>query len=265
MVNMHSQELSFWKQTHESQGYCNVTLIRQDSEQLIGRSMQRARSGLDHSQKVVMDTFSKQFAAAERICGDITVFLEKHVVPSIQLFVHNGRDQAATLYEEYLAEVVNKHVIPLYNQHIYPVYNQHIRPVYKQHITPMVKIIEKEVAVAIETSQKEAIKARSKAAELVKTLSSSAIKLVEDKEADDMLPSWFLTKLEQSSKDGESVVDTLWKGFLILLLILCRSLIYRIIGVFFSLLWFFCPLRVLVRRNRKTGHDAAICSGKPQQ
>jgi len=242
-----------------------MTLIRQDSEQLIGRSMQRARSSLDQSQKVLMDTFSKQFAAAERTCGDIMVFLEKQVVPSIHLFIHNGRDKATALYEEHLAEVVNKHVIPLYNQHIYPVYNQHIHPAYKQHIAPIVKTIEKEAAVAIETSRKEARKARSKAAELVKTLSSSAIKLIEDKEADRILPSWFLTKLEQSSKDGESAVDTLWIGLLILLLILCRSLIYRSIGFFFSLFWFFCPLRLLVRRSRKVGHDAALCSSKPQQ
>eukprot|EP00804_Cyclotella_cryptica_P003256 CCRYP_010508-RA/>CCRYP_010508-RA protein AED:0.01 eAED:0.01 QI:1065/1/1/1/0.66/0.5/4/86/436 len=251
-------ELSFWKQTHESQGYCNVTLIRQDSGQLITRSMHSARSGLDHSQKFLM-------AAAERTYGDIIVFMDKQIVPSIQLFIHNGREKAMVLYEEHLAEVVNKHVIPFYNQHLYPVYNEHIHPTYKQHIAPIFKTIEKEAALAIEMSRKEARRARSKAAELVQTSSSSAIKLIEDKDADNMLPTWFLTKLERSSKDGESVVDTLLTGLLIIAFILCRSLIYRLIGFFFSLLWFFCPLRLLVRRSKKAGHDGASCSAKPQQ
>lgn len=227
------------------------------------KGIRNAQNGLEVSQEFLMDLFGKQLANVHRITGDITLYIQKEMIPSIQLVIDNGRVKAIALYDEHLADVVNQKVIPAYNEHIYPVYNEHIQPAYKQHVAPLVKTIEKEAAVAIEKSQKEAQKARSSAASLVKQSSSSAIKLIEEKEADSILPSWILKKLEQSSKDGESVVDTICKGLFILLVILCRSLIYRFIGFVFSIVWFFCPLRLLMRQSGGINEDSS--SGKMAQ
>lgn len=241
-----------------------MTLMRQDSGKILTRGMQSALGGLGYSQKVLMDIANKQLAAAQRTGGDMKLYIEKEILPSIQLQYQNGRNNAAALYEKHLAEHVNKNVVPVYNQHIYPVYDQHIQPAYKQHVAPLVKTIENEAAVALEKSQKEAQKARANAATLVKQSSSSAIKLIEEKEVDSMLPSWFMDRLEESSKDGESVVDAIWKGALILIVILCRSLMYRIICFCFSLVWYFCPLRLLVRRG-SNDEDASSGNTMPPQ
>lgn len=235
-----------------------MTLLREDSGKIVAKGIKNARNGLEVSQEFLIDLFGKQLENVQRISGEVTLYIQKELIPSIQLTIHNGRVKAIALYDEHVADVVNKNVIPVYNEHIYPVYNQHIEPAYKQHVAPLVKTIEKEAAVAIEKSQKEAQKARSSAAILVKQSSSSAIKLIEEKEADSMLPSWILQKLKESSNDGESVVDTLCKGLLIVVVILCRSLIFRVIGFVLSIVWFFCPLRLFVRRGGEISQDPAL-------
>jgi len=185
------EEVSSWKETFESQGYCNSTLIREDSKRLLN---------------------SAWGSASDKVAG---------------------------LYDAHLAEVVNESIVPLYNEHISPIYNQHIRPVYVEHVSPIVKTIEGEAA-------KEAQKARSGAARLVRQSSSSALGVVKEKEFDSILPEWLVLQLDHWSKDGEQAVDVLFKGLLIIVAILCRSLILRIIWAPFSLVWFFCPLRLLV-------------------
>jgi hypothetical protein len=142
--------------------------MRQDSGKIVMRGVKSARDGLEIGQEFLMDLFDKQLAAVQRVGGEMVLFIEQKMIPSFLLIVHNGRVKAIALYDEHLAEVVNKNVIPVYNQHIYPVYNQHIQPAYEQHVAPIVKTIEKEATVAIEKSQKEAQKARSSAASLVK-------------------------------------------------------------------------------------------------
>lgn len=239
-----------------------MTLLREDSGKIVAKGIENARNGLEVSQEFLIDLFGKQLENVQRISGEVTLYIQKELIPSIQLTIHNGRVKAIALYDEHVADVVNKNVIPVYNEHIYPVYNQHIEPAYTQHVAPLVKTIEKEAAVAIEKSQKEAQKARSSAATLVKQSSSSAIKLIEEKEADSMLPSWILQKLKETSNDGESVVDTLCKGLFIVAVILCRSLIFRLIGFVLSIVWFFCPLRLFVRRGGEISQDPAL-NNKP--
>ena len=259
------KEVNFWKQTHDSQSYCNITLMRQDSGKIVTKGIEKVRNGIEVGQEFLVDLMGKQLATIQRIGSEMTLYIENELIPSFQLIVNNGRVKAIALYDEHLADVVNKNVIPVYNEHIYPVYNQNIQPAYKEHVAPIVKTIEKEAAVAITKTKKEATKARSSAATLVKQSSSSAIKLIEEKEADSILPSWIMQKLEQSSEDGESVVDALCKGLLILVLILCRSLIFRVIGIIFAIVWFFCPLRLLFRKSGSDPQGEAASSAKPPQ
>jgi len=270
-----TNEVTFWKETHESQSYCNLTLIRHDSGYIMTRGIESARGGLEVGQEYVMraiegareslevaqevmaDFCVKQFANVERLGKDITQYIQKEMVPSIQSTVNSAHQKAIALYDENIAGLVDKKLIPVYNQHIYPVYNEQIQPAYEQHVAPLVKTIEKEAAVVIKKSQEEAQKARSNAATLVKKSSTSAIKLIEEKEADSFLPLWILDMLEQSSQEGEVVVDTLFKGILIMVLILFRSRVYGVIGFCFSCIWFFCPLRLLFRQSKDVSSSSS--------
>ena len=242
-----------------------MTLMREDSAKMVIRGIESAQNSLEVSQEFLMDLFGKQLANVQRIGGEMILYIEKEMIPTIQLTIENGRVKAIAMFDEHLKEVVNKnvipvyndHIAPVYNEHIAPVYNEHIQPVYKQHVAPIVKTIEKEAAVAVEKTQKEARKARSTAATLVKQSSSSAMKLIEEKEADSLFPSWILSKLEQSSKDGEIVVDTIFKALVIFIMFLCRSFIYRVTRGVFSIVWFFCPLRFFVGRSKTRGRKTA--------
>mmetsp|Transcript_38686 Transcript_38686/g.83351 ORF Transcript_38686/g.83351 Transcript_38686/m.83351 type:complete len:765 (+) Transcript_38686:180-2474(+) len=151
--------------------------------------------------------------------------------------------KAVALYNQYLAEAVNENLLPIYNQHILPVY--------MEHVSPIVETIEDGAAVVIEKSSTEAHKVRSGAAKLVRQSSSSALGAMKEREIDSMLPVSLMTLLVRSSTDGEWVIDTLCKWLLIITAILFRSLILRIIWLPFSLMWFFCPLRLFVGGGQK--------------
>ena len=67
---------------------------------------------------------------------------------------------------------------------------------------------------------------------------------------DKWLPQWLISLVDYSSKNGEWAVDVYCKLFLVVLLILCHSLIIQFVWwitkLVWSLVWFFCPLRLFV-------------------
>lgn len=250
--NLSQQEVSFWKETHESQGYCNITLIREDSRKLVSNALSNTGKALEGGHEKMMALLVTQLELVQNTGEDVMQYVETELLPTMEKIANEAHDKAVALYDEHLAEGVNEKLVPLINDHVLPVYNQHILPAYLQHVSPVVKTIEGEAVVALEKSQKEVQKARSGAAKLVKQSSSSALDVITEKEIDSLLPKWIMDLIAHSSKDGEWAVDRLCKGLLILIAILCRSLIYRIIGAMFSLVWFFCPLRLFVGGRRKT-------------
>ena len=209
-----------------------------------------------------MAGLATQLQLIQNTGADAMDFLENELAPAIEKVAGEAYDKAAALYDEHLAAAVNEHIAPLFNQHVLPVYNQHILPMYMQHVSPVVKTIEDEAAVAIKKSQKEVQKARSGAANLVKQSSSTALDVMKEKEIDSMLPKWIVSFIAHSSKDGEWAVDKLSKALLILLIILCRSLIYRLIGLVFSVAWFFCPLRLFVGGKREVAKETSTTTKK---
>jgi len=251
------KEVSFWKETYESQGYCNTTLIKEDSRKFVTNALSGASRGLDSGHKTLMAGLGAQLELIQKTGGDIMLFIEKDLLPNIERIIGEGCDKAMAMYDKHLAAAVNENLIPLYNDQIYPVYNNKILPLYVEHVSPVVKTIEGEAAVAIQKSQEGVDMARSKAASLVKEASSMTLDLMEDIKIDRKLPVWLYELLNHSSVDGEWAVGILSKGLLILIVILCRSLITRIIGAIFSLVWFFCPLRLFVGGRQKTAENDA--------
>jgi len=202
------REVSSWKETHASQGYCNATLIKVDSAWHLANAL------------------------------DIVT------------------DKAAALYDAHLAE------------HVTLVYNQHILRVYAEHVSPIVEPIKEEAVDVIEKLTEEAHKARSEAAKLVRQSSSSALGAMKEKEIDSMLPLSLVSLLVRSSTDGEWAIDMLCIWLLIITVILIRSLILQFVwGVFlmpFSLMWFFCPLRLFVGGGQKMAENNGDTKGATQ-
>ena len=59
-------EVSFWKETHHSQGYCNTTLIREDSRKLVLNALESTKNGFANTQKMTSFTFLHDFCQPER-------------------------------------------------------------------------------------------------------------------------------------------------------------------------------------------------------
>lgn len=249
------QERSYWMEAHKSQGYCNVTLIKEDSRRLIGDVFDEISWGLESGLEALAVGLSAQVDFVQSKGADSLQFIKDEVVPTIQRIASEAHNEVVALYDAHLAEAVNNNLVPLYDEHVYPLYNQHILPVYTEHVSPVVKTIKSEAAVVIEKSQNEVQRARTGAAGLVRQASTSALDVIEEREIDGMLPGWLISLVTHSSRDGEWAVDASCKWVSLLAAILCRSLIMRIIGAIFSLGWYFCPLRLFVGGRRKTGED----------
>lgn len=246
---MYEQEVSFWVDIHHSQGYCNVTLIREDSRKFVMGVMEKARGGLGQSEAIAMNAMQNagsvignQLQRAQSAGADGLMLAEKEVIPKAGKLVAEVRDKAASLYDTHLADIVNKNVAP--------VYNQHVHPFYKENVSPIVMLMKNEAGIVIGKSLKEIQKARTKATSLIEASSTSAMKVIKEKRLDEKVPVWLMTILKESSKDGKIMFDRLWSASLILFVLISRSLIKRIIGAFFSIIWFFCPLRLFVTRGK---------------
>jgi hypothetical protein len=216
-----------------------------------------ASRGLDSGHEILM----AKLDTLQKTGTDAMLYFEKDLLPAVERIVAEARDKVAALYAKHLAGPVNKNLLPLYNERIYPVYNQSIVPAYVEHVSPVVRRIEGVAAVAIEKSQEGARMARSKAAALVRETSN--IVLEKNKETK-MLPSWLYGPLHKASLDGEWAVGKLTDAVMVLVIILSRSLIYRGIGFIFSLVWFFCPLRLLVGGRSKETVENGVKEGKKE-
>ena len=86
-----NQEIDLWKNTHQSQGYCNATLMREDSFKLA----ERHTNTIHETVKTIYN-------------HHVSPHVVKHVVP-----------------------LIDQHVVPLIDQHIRPFYVDHVSPVVK--------------------------------------------------------------------------------------------------------------------------------------
>jgi hypothetical protein len=219
--------------------------------------------GLDSGHKMLMAGLATQLAMAQKTGTDVMHYYEHDLLPAIEKIVREAMTKAVTMYDNHVAEHVNNNllpfynerIIPVYNERIYPVYNENILPVYMEHVSPAVKTIESEVSVAIQKSQEGVQLAREKSALLVEETSTAVLELIDETDRVDksMLPQWLYQILDHASRDGEWAVEKLFRGLLIIVAILCRSLIFRILGYVLSWIWFFCPLRLFVRARPKEG------------
>ena len=233
-----TQEVSYWRDTFDQQGYCNTTLIKLDSQQFATNMLNSISQGLDLGHQALIDGLSKQLEIIQQTGGDVLVFIKEDLLPKVEQIADETRDKALVLYTQHLAEAVNANLLPVYNDKVLPVYNE--------HVSPVVKTIEAEVAVALQKSQEGVQMARTKAGTLVK---ETAGEIKEIDEIDEKLPQWLSRFLDEASVDGLMVVDKLCKVLFVVIAILCRSLIFRLIGILFSIIWYFCPLRLFVGKK----------------
>ena len=254
------KEVSHWKELHASAGYCNVTLFKEDSQRFVNNVLDSATQGLDNGHKALADGFSTQLELVQSKASDGLVYVQNELLPSIRRFIGEATDKVSDLYDQHAADIVNTKLVPLYNEHVLPVYNEKVLPVYNEkvlpvyleHVSPVVSTIKTEAAVALQKSQEGVQAARSNAALAVKEGAKSSIDIIQENKMDKKLPTWLAKFLDDASDDGEEVVDILIKVVAFFLATMCRSLIFRTIGAVFSIVWFFCPLRLFFGGKKTT-------------
>lgn len=250
--NSLQSEVSFWKDTHNSQGYCNTTLIREDSRKLVLNALANTKNGLSGQVQFVQDK-----------SANLVLFIEEELIPKVEkamgeacemaLEVYNElSSKALVLYNDHLAAAVNEKIVPVLDEHLYPVWNKKVVPLIDQcteHVSPIVKTIDKE-------TRKKVTKARTGIAPRLESWASSFIKFAQTNKFFDKLPTYVSTQLTRASKDGQWALDNLVYGYLVLVVVLFRSLIFRIF-------WFFCPLRLFFRKG-KSPKKKNMSKGAPE-
>ncbi len=233
-------EVSFWKETHHSQGYCNTTLIREDSRKLVLNALESTKNGFANSQQLLSSGLHEQLVPqVEKMLGEACEkALEAYNMVS---------SKAIVLYKDHVAAVVDKTIVPALDQHVYPVLDQHVYPVWKKQVVPLIDQGSERVSPIVKTIEKETKKnvkmAREGIAPRLESWSSSVIKFAQKNNFFNKLPAWVSTPLTRAAEDGQWALDTLSRAYLLLLVVLFRSLIFRII-------WFFCPLRLFFRKKK---------------
>jgi hypothetical protein len=278
------KEVSYWKETHENQGYCNVTLLRQDSRRLVQKALDGASEGLETSKQyasrgletsyeflttkmemlqqmsvnamiVGHEMFVRHLDVLEKTWLEVKGHMKEKVLPTVENAVVDAHKKASLLYEKHLEVHVNTHLVPIYNEKIspvynekiYPVYDETILPVYMMHVSPVIKQMKILTKDLIEISHDGIKKVHSKAATFAQ---ETSIAVLEKNKTKDVLPPWLVDIVSHASSDGEWAVNNLFGGIAILIFIALRSYVryflFRMIGFIFSVVWFFCPLRFCV-------------------
>jgi len=232
-------EVTFWKDTHSSQGYCNTTLIREDSRRLVLNALASTKNGFTGTQQLF----------SEGVDGQIR-FVQEQLIPKVEkamgeacemaLETYNEiTSKALVLYNDHLAAAINEKIVPVLDEHVYPVWNQKAVPLIDQcteHVSPIVKTIDNE-------TRKKVTKAREGIAPRLESLASSFIEFAQKNNLFDKLPKFISTQLTRAAEDGQWALDNLFYGYLALVVVLFRSTIFRII-------WFFCPLRLFFGKKK---------------
>ena len=68
---MLQNEVSFWKETHHSQGYCNTTLIREDSRKLVLNALESTKNGFANTQQLLSSGLQEELVPkVEKMLGE---------------------------------------------------------------------------------------------------------------------------------------------------------------------------------------------------
>ena len=254
-------EVTFWKDTHNSQGYCNTTLIREDSRKLVLNAIANTKDGISGTQKLLSDGIHGQVQLVQDKSANVVQFIEEEIIPRVEKAMGEACEmalesyneissKALVLYNAHLAAAINENIVPMLDEHIYPVWSQMAIPLIDQcteHVSPIVKSIDEE-------TRKTVTKARAGISPRLESMALSLIKFAQKNNLFNKIPTFLSSLLTQASEDGQWAVDKILRAYLVLIAVLFRSTIFRII-------WFFCPLRLFFRRqkseNSKKGNKEA--------
>ena len=256
-------ELTVWKEMHDNQGYCNVTLMADDARKMLEKARGSSERSLLASKQYALKCLQRQFETLQdirvtcidtyaRVSGQMLLFIDEEMAPKISDLAQGAHsraiaayDHALPIYEEHVSSVV----LPVYNEYVLPVYKENILPLYNEKVAPAAKPIQKKVKAIQVESEKQMKLARSKAATLVEELARRLTKTLERHKVDQLLPGWLFKHI--SNLDGMKTMTNLFAFFAFLLCITCRRLILGIVFLPFRVVWFFCPLRLLFRTRSK--------------
>ena len=256
-------ELTVWKEIHDSQGYCNVTLMADDAMQMLEKARYSSERSLSASKELALKYLQRQLEILQdirvtcidtyaRVSGQMMLFIDEEMAPKISDLSQRAHSRAIAAYDQALPlydEHVSQKVLPVFNEFVLPVYEEKILPFYNEKVAPATKPIQKEVKAIVEESEKQMKLVHSKAAASVEQIARSLANMMEQHEVDRFLPGWLCKHI--SELDGTKTVTNLFAFCVFLLCIMCRRLILEIVFLPFRVVWFFSPLRLLFRTRSK--------------
>ncbi|GFH56404.1 predicted protein [Chaetoceros tenuissimus] len=231
-------EVEYWKGIHKQQTYVNTTMILLDSRAFY--------------EEVKLD-LSEKFDR-----GIIAVKAKSEIVwKDVKVAVAPYRAKAYALYEEHGKEIVDTKLLPFYQEQIRPFYIQHIVPLLtlmnvKVIVPSIVKveqgleILEEKWIVASQEMFVCACKTMEKQAGALKAFLIS-------KDLHSNGANYAMEFLADIEKDASSFITFL--GYIVAFVTVYRfkyhilSFIWFLMVLPFRVVWFFFPLRLLMKRN----------------
>lgn len=214
-----NDELEYWKEVGMNPVYVNTTLIMKDATTYLNRT------SIELKQKA-----NKSFEAAKAKVQEVSKPHIEKATKSINQF-----------YDEQIKESVETTVLPLYKQHIMPL-QEKLSKTYEESIIPLLDQLNqhhKNVQEQIYTKACDAYKN-----------GAQSIRESLEKKALDSIPKFFFLLLKRVESSPATYLVFSLKILAIVNIYLLRyfivSLVWNIVTMPFRIIWFFCPLRLIV-------------------
>ena len=280
-------ETLYWVQLHQQQGYVNMTLVQEDLKEIYDKAMtqiktemvaamknasvksEEMRSKVEYHSKVLL---SKAIEMAKTQQDIITSFCNRHLATSInasfsqtKLFydrhladkIDASVSKAKSFYENHLDETIEGSVKPFYSQRIKPfkhkIDNEFIVPYRKKVFLWLHKlqILLKDQSIqAKEKVSNVASKLLKRLQTTVKSLLSAVLEFLDEK---DNIPHFITALLKYTLSRSESLVSVVLRLIGLFMIYKLRRLLLSFViwtvSLPFQIVWYLCPLRLLIRND----------------
>lgn len=287
LLQTEKDETLYWVQLHQQQGYVNMTLVQEDAKEIYDKviakmkiemlaAMKNAsvkseelKSQLMFQSKILLlkalemtksqrdfvkSLYSEHLASGiDASISQTKLFYDKHLAKTIDASLSSAK----AFYEIYLDETIEGSVKPFYAQRIKPlkhkIDNEYIVPYRKNVFIWAYKFqvfLKKQATVTKGKLSGLATELLERLQKFVKSMLSKFLQLLQEKES---VPAFFTNLVEYSLSRSEFLVTVVLSLIVLIIAYKLRrvmlSSVTWIVSLPFRLVWYLCPLRLLVRND----------------
>jgi len=230
------KELKYWKEIGMNPIHVNTTLIWQDAEILKTRAVTEAKL---QTEKAFNNVLTKT-----------TTIMKPY------------SDKLKKIYNEKLKETVETILIPIYTKNFSPLqrkvtqkFNEHMIPLYKQFMNKS-QLLKKQIFIQI-------CKSLGKTSGIILTT-------IKGSEAmENIVPLFVVSFLLNLEMDSSSFVAMVLKTIAFMMIYVFKwkllSLLWKLIKLPFEIVWFLCPVRLLIGGKSSIGKSRAEINNRANQ